>query len=82
MAKYLIATAAFCLFAAGPLFSDIQPNYPNTNPNLTQENPTTNNNAYPQNNIFAPQVVPNVNVGDPGMVDDQDAIFRKNNQDE
>jgi len=82
MNKYLTAASLLIVFGAGVLFADIPPNYPNTNVNLTQENPTTNANAYPQQSLYGPQVVPNVNPGNPGMVDDQDAIFNKNNQDE
>lgn len=82
MKKYVIAVSLLSVAGAGLLFADIPPNYPNTNVNLTQQNPTTNANTYPQQSLYGPQVVPNVNPGNPGMVDDQDAIFRKNNQDE
>lgn len=82
MNKLIILSSVACVFGAGVLLADIPPNYPNTNDNLTQENPTTNANTYPQQSLYGPQVVPNVNPGNPGMVDDQDAIFRKNNQDQ
>ncbi len=79
MKKFLIASSIFSVLSVAA-YAQVPANIPNTQPNLTQENPTTNNNAYSQPSIYGPQVVPNPNVGNPGMVDDQDAIFKKNDQ--